>query len=411
MTRSIPTIKYSLLQGSFWMSFCVVYTYASVFLLFKGYSNSRIGIVIAVSGMISVVLQPAVASLSDGEGKVTIRTLIMILAAIVLGCAGILSVTGLYFLWYSLFYGILLATHQMITPLINAVGMECIDHGIPVNFGLARGIGSMAYAFMSFLAGNLIEYFSAGAIPVLILICYIFILGAAWQFRFRLEKCGAEEGIRPEKKADKSGRIPEKKTKEKSFFACHRRFFLLLIGVVLLFIPHNMLNNYLFQIMVYHNGGSREMGIAAGIAAALELPVMAVFSVVVRRISSGNLLKVSGVFFTVKAFMMFTAAGTTGIYLAQIIQMLGFALFIPASVYYANSHMPEEDRAKGQAFMTAANTAGGVFGSLLGGFLLDQKGVPFMILVSVLISAGGTVFALLFAESGRDGEYSRQTES
>lgn len=408
MQRFIPTIKYSLLQGSFWMSFCVVYTYASVFLLFKGYSNFQIGIIIAIAGMISVILQPVVAGLADRGNKITIRTLIMLLTGIVLGCGGILSVTGLYFLWYSLFYGILLATHQMITPLINAVGMECINRGISVNFGLARGIGSMAYAFMSFLAGNLIEHFSAGAIPILILGCYIFILVAAWQFRFHLEEGRSKNNIQSEEEKSKNNLIRQERNEKKAFFVSHKKFFLLLIGVVLLFITHNMLNNYLFQIMVFHNGGSREMGIAAGIAAALELPVMAVFSVVVRKISSGNLLKISGIFFTVKAFLMFTAPGTVGIYLAQVVQMLGFALFIPASVYYANSHMPKEDRAKGQAFMTAANTAGGVFGSLLGGFLLDKKGVPFMILISVLISAVGTVFALVFAESGRDAEYSRQ---
>ena len=247
------------------MSFCVVYTYASVFLLFKGYSNSQIGIIIAVAGMISVILQPMVAGLADRGNKITIRTLIMLLTGIVLGCGGILSVTGLYFLWYSLFYGILLATHQMITPLINAVGMECINRGISVNFGLARGIGSMAYAFMSFLAGNLIEHFSAGAIPILILVCYIFILVAAWQFRFHLEEGRSKNNIQSEEEKSKNNLIRQEGNEKKAFFVSHKKFFLLLIGVVLLFITHNMLNNYLFQIMVFHMAEAGKWALPRGL--------------------------------------------------------------------------------------------------------------------------------------------------
>ncbi len=206
-----------------------------------------------------------VAGLADRGNKITIRTLIMLLTGIVLGCGGILSVTGLYFLWYSLFYGILLATHQMITPLINAVGMECINRGISVNFGLARGIGSMAYAFMSFLAGNLIEHFSAGAIPILILVCYIFILVAAWQFRFHLEEGRSKNNIQSEEEKSKNNLIRQEGNEKKAFFVSHKKFFLLLIGVVLLFITHNMLNNYLFQIMVFHMAEAGKWALPRGL--------------------------------------------------------------------------------------------------------------------------------------------------
>ncbi len=395
--RYIPTIKYSWLQGSFWMSFCIVFNYASVFLLSRGYSNSQIGIVIAVAGVISTLLQPIVAGLADRSRRLTLRTLVMILAVCMLAGGAALLPGGLHFFCYALFYGILLATLQILTPLINAMGMECMNRGIPVNFGLARGIGSISYAVISFFAGTYIERFSTGVIviPLLIVFCYLMVFVAAGCFLFRTERGESHE---MEHHTDENKLNCTETERESSFFRTYKRFFVLLTGISLLFICHNMLSNYLFQIMAYHKGGSREMGIASGLSAVLELPIMIAFSFMIRKFSSRNLLRVSGVFFTVKAFLTLLAGNVMGIYLAQPAQMLGFGLFVPASVYYTNALIRPSDHARGQAFMTATNTIGSVFGSLLGGFLMDQKGIPAMLAAALGVSAAGTILVFISAQ-------------
>ena len=398
MKPHIPTIKYSWLQGSFWMSFCIVFSYANLYLLSQGYTTSQIGIVIAVAGLISTILQPVVAGLADGDSKVTLRGLILILSVCMLSCTAILFLPGIRFLWYALFYGILLAVLQILTPLVNAVGMECINRGIPVNFGLARGIGSVSYAAISFVAGALIERFSTTMIPILIIFCYILVFAAAYFFRFSGQnKTGQNKSMGEEERNMQSEEFSPAMEKT-SFFRQYKKFFLLLVGVSLIFISHNILNNYLFQIMEHHGGGSTEMGIAAGIAATLELPTMIAFSYMIKKISSGNLLKISGIFFTLKGFLIFCATGISGVYLAQTAQMFGFALFVPASVYYTNSLIREQDRAKGQAFMTATNTIGSIFGSLVGGFLVDGKGIVFTVLIATVIGAMGTVLTFFCTE-------------
>lgn len=396
--RFLPTIKYAWLQGSFWMSFCIVFAYASMFLLSRGFSNSAIGLIIAVAGVISVLLQPVVAGLADRSRRFSLRFLLMFLSVCMLLGAAVLLVPGLYFWCNALFYGILLAILQIMTPLVNAIGMECINRGIPVNFGLARGIGSLSYALISFLAGMIIAEFSTTAIPVLILLCYLFVFLAARCFLFRSAEEEKEANAIHTKKQDKEGQ-------NFSFFKVYRKFFVLLTGISLLFICHNILSNYLFQIMSYYGGGSREMGIAAGIAATLELPTMAAFSFLIRKMSSGTLLKISAIFFTIKSCMTLFAAGVSGIYLAQTAQMFGFALFIPASVYYTNMLMRPCDRAKGQALMTATNTIGSVFGSLIGGFLLDGIGVPAMLALCAVVSALGMILVFLTV-TGSDKETS-----
>ena len=52
-----------------------------------------------------------------------------------------------------LLYGISIALLQLMTPFINALGMESINQGQKLNFGLARGMGSVAYAVICYVLG------------------------------------------------------------------------------------------------------------------------------------------------------------------------------------------------------------------------------------------------------------------
>lgn len=429
MQKQIPTIKYSGLQGGFWMSFCICFSYASIYLLSRGYSNSQIGLVIAVAGVISSVLQPLVAGLADGEGRYTLRGLIMFLSVIMLLSAIILLFPQLHFLWIAVLYIVLLAVLQILTPLVNAIGMDWINKGIPVNFGLARGVGSVSYALISFVAGIVIERHSASVVPLFIILCYLIVFIAAYIFRLP-DRTGAgeyagqadsgtqaacetrtEQGTKAglsvgephmEQGAQAAQAATDDGAQEFSFFRTYRKFFVLLIGISFVFVSHNMLNNYMFQVMSYHHGGSSETGIASGIAAALELPTMIAFSYLIKKASSGTLLKVSCIFFALKAFLTFMAVDITGVYLAQIAQIGGFALSVPASVYYTNSLIRPKDRAKGQSFMTVTNTVGSIFGSTLGGLILDVSGVPAMLIAATLAAVFGTLLAFVSTEKCQD---------
>lgn len=60
-----------------------------------------------------------------------------------------------------------------------------------------------------------------------------------------------------------------------------------------------------------------------------------------------------------------------------------------------NETMLDQDKFKGQAVMTATNTLGGVFGSLFGGFLIDNAGVGAMNTVCFAMAAAGAVLVFL----------------
>ena len=72
MSRSLaPTINYTLIQGSYWACYCAIVTFSSVYLLAQGFSNSQIGLVISVSGILSAILQPVISGMADRLKKLS----------------------------------------------------------------------------------------------------------------------------------------------------------------------------------------------------------------------------------------------------------------------------------------------------------------------------------------------------
>lgn len=367
------------------MSFSTVLTFASVFLLERGFSNQEIGYVIAIAGFISAILQPMIGDLADRNQKISLHHFIIGLAGVMIMIAALLLFQAENLFLTGFLYGALIAVLQMMTPLVNSLGMYFIDRGIPINFGIARGIGSLLYAVASYSIGFLVECYGTGVVMIATIMIFLFLTVSVVTFRFTVLK-------------DREKRKQEQK-KVAGFAAAHVRFMILLAGIILLFTSHNMLNNFVFQTVSYHGAGSKEMGMVSALAALCELPTMFAFSRVVKKISAGSLIKISGIFFTLKSLITYLAPNMAVIYFAQIFQMLGFALFIVASVYYVSSVIETQYQVKGQAYMTMTNTAGSVIGSLLGGFLLDHTGLPSMLLVSTAMAATGMLIIFVTAES------------
>ena len=69
---------------------------------------------------------------------------------------------------------------QVIQPLINSVSVYYVNQGVNVDFGAARGIGSLSYALASYLLGGLVENYGcsmilfAGILMVLVICITVF---------------------------------------------------------------------------------------------------------------------------------------------------------------------------------------------------------------------------------------------
>ena len=286
-----------------------------------------------------------------------------------------------------LLYGISIALLQLMTPFINALGMESINQGQKLNFGLARGMGSVAYAVICYVLGIITVKAGVLSIPASVTIITVLSLGCLIIFPF----------VKTQKSAQTSS-DSKSLANPLLFFRKYRRFSLVLIGCIFIYLSHVLLNNFNFQIAQGKGGGSAEMGTASAIAAMCELPTLFLFGYIIKKIRCDLLVRFAGIFFVLKALGTFLAPGISMYYGVQVFQMLGWGLLTAASVYYVNAIMEPEDAIKGQAYFTMTYTLGSVIGSFLGGALIDFARVSSMLLFATVSALFGAVIVFIFAE-------------
>lgn len=387
--NSMITAKYGLVQGLYWMSIAVALSFSSVYLLSKDFTNTQIGITVGIASFIAAILQPVVAGFADYTDKVSLNKIVSILSIAMLVFGGLLFIVKSKMIIIALLYGMIMIFLLVILPLVSSLGMEYINRGVKLNFGLARGMGSLSYAIISYCVGILVALYGTVVIPILIILVNLVFIFAVYNFR-------DSKTVTAEKKLELERRLLERELEENQkaeghFFSRYPKFSILLVGIVIACLSQNMMNNFLFQIVENKGGGSTEFGITMALAALCELPTMLLFVYMVDKVRCDIWMKISSIFFLLKSFATFFVSDIYGIYMIQILQMMGFALFTLSSIFYVNRVMRHQDRIKGQAFMTMTGTLGGVLGSLFGGIIIDNSGVPAMLVLSIVTAGIGMI--------------------
>ena len=196
------------------------------------------------------------------------------------------------------------------TPFINSLGMESINQGHSLNFGLARGMGSVAYACICYILGIITVKAGPVSIPITVIVLTLLSLGILIRF-----------SIFPKQNQTALPRMLPKaaQTVIQYFFSGkYKRFSLVLLGCIFIYLSHVLLNNFNFQIALAKGGGSAEMGTASAIAAICELPTLFLFGYIIRKFRCDLLLKTAGIFFTIKALGTLLAPGIPVFYGVQI---------------------------------------------------------------------------------------------
>lgn len=395
------TSRYSVIQAFYWTSYCMMVSFASVYLLAKNYNNSEIGVILALVNILAVFLQPAMAAFIDKTSRISLKNFMCVLGCIVLILSFfILILSNMKYavvIFMVMTFGILVS----IQPLINSICFTYEKAGIKINYGIARGIGSGAYAFTSIVLGNVIERLGAGLLPVYYIVTLILLLSIL--FTFAPRKTESEQLQNAKYVDDIKAAYPLENSKDISiseslsvpiFLKKYKIFSIFIVGSSLVFSSHFLINTFMIQIMYTIGGGSAEMGTATFIAAMMEIPIMFVFSRLKEKINCGTLLKITAIVFTFKHLLTFLSVSVSMFYVAQLLQIGGYGLYIPASVYYVDKIIDKEDLVKGQAMVTGAMTLGSILASLIGGILLDHLNAKSMLFVGVIASVIGSILML-----------------
>lgn len=414
------TIRYTLINVLYFVAFCTVHAYAGVYLLDKGFTNTQVGLALAIANILSVFGQPLVAGIVDKGGVLTNRIVVIISSLFLMsGSLVLLFVQSEKVPIFAIF--VLMYTVQFVyMPIMIAMNFEYAKAGCKINFGLARGMGSAGFAVTSFFLGKAVADY--GTKVILFVTIASMALMALVVFFFKKpknesEKTSSELKDKDEiKKSVEEGEIETTDKKEietvdkkeikasddeaaaNNFFVFVKRypfFVIMLLGSACCFFAHNMINDFMIQIIRNLGGNEAQLGYATFLQAILELPVMALIGFVLKKINERHVLVFSAVSFFVKTAILIFATTMIGMYVSQSFQMFAYAVFIPTAAYFADHVMKESDKVKGQAYINSAITLGGVFSNLVSGKLLDSFGVHTMLAVGMAVCFIGVIIVII----------------
>jgi PPP family 3-phenylpropionic acid transporter len=381
------TLYYGVIMAVYSLGFVTMSAFSSVYLLSVGISSGEIGILLAIGGIISALLQPVAGVLVDRHPKVSCKTVLFICSIIIAFFGLLLLLIQNKSVWITgILYGVPIMLLYLAQPFLNALGMEAINLGYELNFGIGKAMGSTGYAAASYVFGIISVKIGPHIVPTAFAI--VFLVLTAIVFFYPVGKSADLKNPTARPKLDNPY----------LFLTRYKRLAIVFLGLMFIYFSHTLINTFSLQIVLPKGGTSADMGTAAAIAAVCELITMLMFSIYARKFGITGLLKVSGVFFTLKTLFSMTTKTVNGFFAIQVLQMFGWGLLAIGIVYYVNEHTGDEDKAQGQAYAGIAMTAGNVIATFIGGILIDVFGVNMMLIVGTLVSALGTVILWIFLD-------------
>lgn len=396
--KKLLNFEYACIHANYWMIYGIVSSFASVFLLARGYSNTEIGVILAAANVVAVVLQPFMADLADRTRRLSLSGITQIMTVMMMVMTLGLFALQKKTLALSVVFVLLIAWHTIIQPFINALNFKLQESGVHINFGVARSAGSLAYSCLMAVLGTLVENHGVAVLPISAEIIMAMMLLSLILTKRQFDKVkasgatAAPEGVL---KAEDEGEDINLIT----FVKRNKVFCIANLGVLGLFFSNSVMNNYLMQIVADVGGSSEDMGRILSLMAFLEIPTLVCFDMLRKKFTCQTMLKVGALGFTVKIVMCHLAESVSMILAAQIFQLIAFGLFLPAMVHFIDEIMRAGEAVKGQSVFTMMITLTTIFSSLAGGAILDASGAKMLTLVAAIATAAGAL--VIFATVDR----------
>lgn len=390
-------LGYGSVHGFYWMSYGAICSFASVFLLACGYSNTDIGIMVAVCNVAAVFLQPLMADIADRSRRFSLVSVSSIATVILMVlCLGTFVLQQKSAALTVIFI-LLMGGNISLQPLFNSLCFKLQECGIPINFGVGRSIGSLAYSILVLCLGTLAEekgiFVLSLTAEITMALTLVSLALVTWQFR------KANEG-RKECSCSSAAEISDE-TEDidlLQFVKRNKIFMALMIGVLGIYFSNGVLNTFMLQVLQPLGGNSEDMGRIFSVMAFLEIPTMMFFEQINRRFSCQTLLKVAGIGYVIKTVLIWRASSVGMVLAAQFMQPISFALLLPAMVNLIGISMSKGEAVKGQALFTTVTTVAYIVCSLVGGVILDLWGAGVLMTIASAFTAVGSAVILLVVD-------------
>lgn len=382
-------IHHAVMQGSYFAGFSAIWGFGPVLLLYHGLSNSTLGVITSLALVLPLLIQPVLASLSDADPRWTSRRLALGLSLLTLAAALAIMLLPEQKTVLLVSYAVIGVTLVCTSPFFNSMVMAYHLRGVNVNYGLGRGTGSATYAIVALVMGFVLERRSPTVILPVLLAALAIQIAAVWSFRYPLPPAPAAQEGEPPQVLGVWGLLRK-----------YPAFPVMLVGCALLQGGHNACNTYMIHIASKVGAGEGLMGVILAVSAFTELPAMALFPRMHRRLSLRTLFRICAATFVLKDLLFWVARSPVLLYVAAVIQFFEFGIFLPACVYYVAERLDSANQAKGQGLIhVCSNGLGPAVMTAIGGRLIDSAGINTMLMVTT--AAGFVGFLVVLAATSR----------
>ncbi len=379
---------YDIIHLLYWGGAAPVYGFMSAYLIHKGLGDSHIGMIISVSYLLALFVQPFIANFADRQKKFPYNRVVSALVLILFASSIAVRLWQGSKLGMALIYGFMVFVCSATIPFINTICFVAAERGRKLNYGLARAVGSAGYAVFMIIVGKLVGIFGDESMPDSIIIIY----GLLFLLLFFYD-CGKPSGVQAQKEADAkpAGTGNTADGSLAGFVKRYMSFTLVIAGFWFSEIAYSMFNSFLYQVTVSKGGTLEDMSLISSISAMVEIPMMVLFPLLTKKLDIRYLLKTAAVFMAFRVFIAYIAGSVTLLYVSGLLQMLSYAIMYPALVYYAEREIDPSERSMGQSFAGSVSMGGTCIGSLLGGYIIQYMGVGNMLLVGTLAGLIGII--------------------
>jgi PPP family 3-phenylpropionic acid transporter len=349
-----PEAGFPMLQFFSWASMSCFTPYIVIVMTDRGLDNTRIGLILTLNALVTIVAQPFWGMISDRIQS--IRKVYILCLALAAACYCFLPWSRTLGHLILLYPGVLFFLSPM-APLLDTWSYQAIRNRAGGSYGLIR-----LWAVVMPLVGRLVSLTGLNVISWL----FALLIAASILVSLLLPQATPERPLNI---------LHRQKLPVGSLFKSYPYVsFVVVLG--LMFVSIQPMFGFQGRLMLDVGGTQELFGWAMTVAALSEIPVFIYSRRLISRFSPVSLVIVSFLFFAARLYAFSVASAPWMVMLVALLHGLSFALFLVGTVNYIDALAPAGLKSTALTIASAVYTGlSGIAGNALAGRLMDQYGI------------------------------------
>ncbi|MBR0143551.1 MAG: MFS transporter [Clostridia bacterium] len=390
MTSRRMNWVFGFLQGTYWMSYGVLFPFLVRMCASFGYDDFECGVILTGVTVANLLMQPLIGSVCDR----LLRIKPLFIGMFLTGAAAsfLIYVGKKSFVVLVLTFLLLSACIQTLQYIIDIWSVRISSTGIRYNYGFSRSFGSLFYAVATGILGFVLDRFGMDVIePIFFVSALLTAFVALWVDE---NECAARLAAEREAGGRKRGAVP--------FFRAigmlvrNPRYMIFLVSYFIIQIGNLPIYNYTARKIEILGGGSSLLGIALFFQAISEVPMLLLQNRLKARFSAETLMRMALIGMVIRAAGIAFAPTAELVAASYLLQFVSFGIFIGALVLYVPEIVEKEILFTAQTVFAAVTIGlAGILGNLAGGYVSKTCGVMEMMHAFVGFVAAGCLMFLI----------------